>query len=79
MTIARSISNWCAISGRRRSRCIGNIFFRRLIPAYLPGGVIKYYQIENKRIPMMSYLSFDDPMVLTRGDMVRIGFAAKWG
>ena len=54
-------------------------FLSPLIPAYLPGGVIKYHQIENKRIPMMSYLSFDDPRVLTRGDMTRIGFAAKWG
>ncbi len=50
-----------------------------LVPAYLTGGEIKYYQIENKRIPIMSYLSFDDPALLTRGDMVRIGFAAKWG
>ncbi len=54
-------------------------FLSPLIPAYLPGGVMKYYQIENKRIPIMSYLSFDDPSVLSRGDMVRIGFAAKWG
>ena len=54
-------------------------FLSPMIPAYLPGGVMKYYQIENKRIPIMSYLSFDDPRVLTRGDMVRIGFAAKWG
>ena len=54
-------------------------FLSPMMPAYLPGGVIKYYQIENKRIPIMSYLSFDDPTVLTRGDMVRIGFAAKWG
>ena len=54
-------------------------FLSPMIPAYLPGGVMKYYQIENKRIPMMSYLSFDDPRQLTRGDMVRIGFAAKWG
>lgn len=54
-------------------------FLSPLMPAYLPGGIIKYYQIENKRIPIMSYLSFDDPSVLTRGDMVRIGFAAKWG
>ena len=54
-------------------------FLSPLIPAYLPGGVIKYYQIENKRIPMMSYLSFDDPYALSRGDMVRIAFAAKWG
>jgi hypothetical protein len=54
-------------------------FLSPLVPAYLPGGSIKYYQIENKRIPMMTYLSFDDPGALTRGDMVRIGFAAKWG
>jgi hypothetical protein len=54
-------------------------FLSPLIPAYLPGGKIKYHQIENKRIPIMSYLSFDDPRVLTRGDQVRIGFAAKWG
>ena len=54
-------------------------FLSPLIPAYLPGGVMKYYQIENKRIPIMSYLSFDDPHALSRGDMVRIGFAAKWG
>jgi hypothetical protein len=54
-------------------------FLSPLIPAYLPGGVIKYHQIENKRIPIMTYLSFDDPGALTRGDMVRIGFAAKWG
>lgn len=50
-----------------------------LVPAYLPGGSIKYYQIENKRIPIMSYLSFDDPRALSRGDMARIAFAAKWG
>lgn len=54
-------------------------FLSPLIPAYLPGGVLKYHQIENKRIPIMSYLSFDDPRALSRGDMVRIGFAAKWG
>lgn len=51
-----------------------------LVPAYHPGsGRIKFYQIENKRIPILSYLSFDDPHALTRGDMVRLGFAAKWG
>ncbi len=54
-------------------------FLSPLIPAYLPGGQLKYHQIENKRIPIMSYLSFDNPLELTRGDMVRIGFAAKWG
>lgn len=54
-------------------------FLSPMVPAYLPGGALKYYQIENKRIPIMSYLSFDDPMALTRGDMARIAFAAKWG
>lgn len=52
---------------------------RPLVPAYLEVGRIKFYQLENKRIPIMTYLSFDDPHVLTRGDMVRLGFAAKWG
>ena len=50
-----------------------------LVPAYLGGGQIQYYQIENKRIPIMTYLSFDEPRALTRGDLTRIGFAAKWG
>ncbi len=54
-------------------------FMSPLVPAYLPGGELKYYQIENKRIPIMSYLSFDDPRELTRGDMTRIAYAAKWG
>jgi hypothetical protein len=50
-----------------------------LVPAYLGGGQLQYYQIENKRIPIMSFLAFDDPRTLTRGDFARIGFAAKWG
>ncbi len=50
-----------------------------MVPAYLGGGAIQYYQIENKRIPIMTFLSFDDPGVLTRGDWARIAFAAKWG
>jgi hypothetical protein len=50
-----------------------------MVPAYLGGGVLQYYQIENKRIPIMSFLSFDEPRELTRGDLARIGFAAKWG
>jgi hypothetical protein len=54
-------------------------FLSPMVPAYLPGGVLKYYQIENKRIPIMTYLSFDDPLELTRGDLIRIGSAAKWG
>jgi CorA-like Mg2+ transporter protein len=50
-----------------------------LKPAYRVGKAIKYYQLENKRIPIMTFLAFDDPRVLSRGDMVRLGFAAKWG
>jgi hypothetical protein len=50
-----------------------------MVPAYLGGGPLQYYQIENKRIPIMSYLAFDEPRELTRGDFTRIGFAAKWG
>ena len=50
-----------------------------MVPAYLGGGPLQYYQIENKRIPIMSYLAFDDPRALTRGDFARIGYAAKWG
>ncbi|MBL8510127.1 MAG: hypothetical protein JNM52_00655, partial [Betaproteobacteria bacterium] len=49
-----------------------------LVPAY-KSGTIQFYQIENKRIPIMSYFAFDDPHQLSRGDMARIGFAAKWG
>ena len=50
-----------------------------MVPAYLGGGVLQYYQIENKRIPIMTYLALDEPRCLTRGDLTRIGFAAKWG
>src|SRR5258706_2842013 len=50
-----------------------------MVPAYLGGGVVQYYQIENKRIPTMSYLAFDEPRNLSRGDFARIGFATKWG
>jgi CorA-like Mg2+ transporter protein len=50
-----------------------------LKPAYRAGKAIKYYQLENKRIPIMTFLAFDDPRALSRGDMVRLGFAAKWG
>ena len=50
-----------------------------LVPAYLGGGPLQYYQIENKRIPIMTYLAFDDPQSLTLGDFARIGYATKWG
>ena len=50
-----------------------------LVPAYLGGGMMQYYQIENKRIPIMTYLAFDEPRDLSRGDLARIGYAARWG
>ena len=50
-----------------------------MVPAYLGGGILQYYQIENKRIPIMTYLALDEPRELTRGDLARIGYAAKWG
>ena len=50
-----------------------------MVPAYLGGGPLQYYQIENKRIPIMTYLAFDDPHSLTLGDFARIGYATKWG
>jgi len=50
-----------------------------LVPAYLGGGALQYYQIENKRIPIMSLLAFDEPRALSRGDIARIAFTTKWG
>jgi hypothetical protein len=50
-----------------------------LVPAYKDGGTLKFYQLENKRVPIMSYLSFDNPHALSRGDMARLGFSTKWG
>lgn len=50
-----------------------------LVPAYLGGGVMQYYQIENKRIPVMTYVALDDPKALSLGDLARLGCAAKWG
>jgi hypothetical protein len=50
-----------------------------MVPAYLGGGTVQYYQIENKRIPTMSYLAFDEPRNLSRGDTARIAFSTKWG
>ena len=37
------------------------------------GAVLRVRQIEYYRMPMMAYLSLDDPKRLTRGDFVRLG------
>ena len=64
--------------------CHWEYLLQPMQPVYaepVPGAApaLRYTQLENKRIPVMSYLTFDDPRVLSRGDIVRIGFAAKWG
>jgi hypothetical protein len=40
---------------------------------------VRYQQIEDERIPHMAYLAFDDPRLLTKGDMMRLGLADSSG
>lgn len=40
---------------------------------------VRYLQIEDERIPYMAYLAFDDPRLLTKGDMIRLGLADEGG
>lgn len=40
---------------------------------------VRYLQIEDERIPYMAYFAFDDPRLLTNGDMMRLGFAESSG
>ncbi|MCK7577025.1 MAG: hypothetical protein MZV65_15110 [Chromatiales bacterium] len=42
-------------------------------------GVIRYRQIEYHRMPLLAYLSFDDPQALTRGDFARLALVTKAG
>ncbi|HRD65136.1 MAG TPA: hypothetical protein PKY50_03190 [Candidatus Competibacter sp.] len=42
-------------------------------------GVIRYRQIEYHRMPLLAYLSFNDPQALTRGDFARLALVAKAG
>ena len=42
-------------------------------------GVIRYRQIEYHRMPLLAYLSFDDPRVLTRGDFARLALITRSG
>ncbi|MFO1371763.1 MAG: CorA family divalent cation transporter [Candidatus Competibacteraceae bacterium] len=42
-------------------------------------GVIRYRQIEYHRMPLLAYLSFDDPQALTRGDFARLALITKAG
>lgn len=42
-------------------------------------GVIRYRQIEYHRMPLLAYLSFSDPHVLTRGDFARLALVTRAG
>jgi len=42
-------------------------------------GPIRYREIEYQRMPLMSYLAFDDMTKLTRGDLVRLGLVTRPG
>jgi hypothetical protein len=42
-------------------------------------GSVRYREIEYQRMPLMSYLAFDDVTRLTRGDWVRLGLVTRPG
>ncbi|MBS1225828.1 MAG: hypothetical protein H6R24_2506 [Proteobacteria bacterium] len=42
-------------------------------------GMIRFRQIEYHRMPLLAYLSFDDPSALTRGDFARLALITRSG
>jgi hypothetical protein len=42
-------------------------------------GIIRYRQIEYHRMPLLAYLSFNEPQALTRGDFARLALITKAG
>ncbi len=42
-------------------------------------GMIRYRQIEYHRMPLLAYLSFDDPRSLSRGDFARLALITRSG
>ena len=42
-------------------------------------GMVRYRQIEYHRMPLLAYLSFDDPRILTRGDFARLALVTRSG
>jgi len=42
-------------------------------------GIIRYRQIEYHRMPLLAYLSFNEPEILTRGDFARLALITKAG
>ena len=69
--------------GRYRAPAIAAHWEFLLRPAVLeyPGqtGPLRYRQLEYYRMPLMAYLSFDDPTDLSRADFVRLGMLTRPG
>jgi hypothetical protein len=42
-------------------------------------GMVRYRQIEYHRMPLLAYLNFDDPRILTRGDFARLALVTRSG
>ena len=68
---------------RYRAPCISSHWEWLLEPLVLhhsgKQGLIRYRQLESHLMPLMAYLTVDDPSALTRGDFVRLGLAQAPG
>ena len=68
---------------QHRSPCIAahwEYLLRPLVPYHSNlEGAVRYRQIEYHRMPLLAYLSFDEPQTLTRGDFVRLALVTKPG
>jgi hypothetical protein len=69
--------------GQRRVPRIASHWEFLLLPLVQDQGesaaMIRYRQIEYYRMPLMAYLAFEDPRVLTRNDFVRLGLVTGPG
>ena len=67
----------------RRVPCVASHWEYLMRPLVLhhadEDGPIRYREIEYQRMPLMSYLAFDDMTKLTRGDLVRLGLVTRPG
>ncbi len=68
---------------RYRAPCIASHWEFLLEPLVLhhsgKTGPIRYRQIESHLLPLMAYLTMDNPAALTRGDFIRLGLAVAPG
>jgi len=68
---------------RYRAPCIASHWEFLLEPLVLhhsgKKGLIRYRQIESHLMPLMAYLTMDDPSALARGEFMRLGLAAAPG